>query len=185
MAAQARERKIVVMGYRSVGKSSLVIQYVENQFVDNYEPTIENTFQKRIKVGGQDYNLQVVDTAGQDEHMIMHDSYIMNVHGYIIVYSVNSDKSFKVAQNVHEKLKDLKGELGVPIVLVGNKKDLRMERVISFEDGKRLADSWKAPFLEASAKENSSVREIFEKIIQVIQQQENGGQQTKSSCVLS
>lgn len=42
----------------------------------------------------------------------------------------------------------------VPIVLVGNKTDLHMERMISSEEGKRLADSWKAAFLETSAKQN-------------------------------
>ncbi|KAK7092387.1 GTP-binding protein Rheb-like isoform X2 [Littorina saxatilis] len=185
MATHAKERKILFMGFRSVGKSSLIIQFVENQFVDNYEPTIENTFQKTFKSGGQDFNLQVVDTAGQDEYSIMPQSYFMNINGYVIVYSVNSEKSFKVAQNVYDKLRDMKGELGVPVILVGNKKDLRMERVISFEEGKKMADSWKAPFLEASAKENPSVREVFEKIIHVITTQENGGVQNKSSCVLS
>jgi len=42
----------------------------------------------------------------------------------------------------------------VPVVLVGNKKDLHMDRVITQEEGKKLADSWKAVFLEASAKQN-------------------------------
>jgi len=42
----------------------------------------------------------------------------------------------------------------VPVVLVGNKKDLHMDRVVTQEEGRRLADSWKAVFLEASAKQN-------------------------------
>jgi len=42
----------------------------------------------------------------------------------------------------------------VPVVLVGNKKDLHMNRVVSQEEGRKLADSWKAVFLEASAKQN-------------------------------
>lgn len=49
----------------------------------------------------------------------------------------------------------------VPIVLVGNKTDLHMERAISSEDGKRLADNWKAAFLETSAKQNE-VRNTFD-----------------------
>lgn len=173
------------MGFRSVGKSSLIIQFVENQFVDNYEPTIENTFTKNLKVGGQEFNLQVVDTAGQDEYTLIPLNYCMNINGFVIVYSVNSEKSFRVAQTVYDKLKDQQGDIGLPVVLVGNKKDLRMERIISFEEGKKLADSWKAPFLEASAKENSSVTEIFEKVLQVIMAQENGSGPSKSSCVLS
>lgn len=181
----ARERKIVFMGFRSVGKSSLIIQFVDNQFVDNYEPTIENTFQKNIKVDGQEYNLQVVDTAGQDEYSIMPQSYFMNVNGYVIVYSVNSERSFSVAKFVYDRLLDMKGQLHEPVILVGNKKDLRIDRVISFAEGKKLADSWKAPFLETSAKENASVKEIFEKVVQSIALQENGGPQNKGGCNLS
>ncbi|KAL8564119.1 hypothetical protein ACOMHN_035724 [Nucella lapillus] len=180
-----KERKILFMGFRSVGKSSLIIQFVENQFVDNYEPTIENTFTSSLKVGGQEYNLQVVDTAGQDEYTIIPLNYSMNINGYVIVYSVNSENSFRVAQSVYDKLKDQQGDIGLPVVLVGNKKDLRMERVISYDEGKRLADSWKAPFLEASAKENSSVREVFEKMVGVIMAQENGSVPAKSGCALS
>ncbi len=62
-----KQRRIAVLGFRSVGKSSLTIQFVEGQFVDSYEPTIENTFNKILKVRGQDYQLTLVDTAGQDE----------------------------------------------------------------------------------------------------------------------
>lgn len=42
----------------------------------------------------------------------------------------------------------------MPVVLVGNKKDLHMNRVVTQEEGHRLADTWKAVFLEASAKQN-------------------------------
>ncbi|XP_025080557.1 GTP-binding protein Rheb-like isoform X1 [Pomacea canaliculata] len=185
MSAPPKQRKIAFMGFRSVGKSSLIIQFVENHFVDNYEPTIENTFHKSLKLGGQEYHLQVVDTAGQDEYSIIPQSYFMNINGYVLVYSVNSEKSFSVAKFVYQRLLDMKGQMDVPVVLVANKTDLRMERVVSYEDGKKLADSWKAPFIEASAKENSSVREIFEKVVQCISQQENGGTQTKTSCSLS
>ncbi|XP_037795764.1 GTP-binding protein Rheb homolog [Penaeus monodon] len=59
-----KNRKVAVMGYRSVGKSSLCIQFVDGQFVDSYAPTIENTFTKNLRVRGQEYGLELVDTAG-------------------------------------------------------------------------------------------------------------------------
>ncbi|KAM9287722.1 GTP-binding protein Rheb isoform 4-T4 [Cariama cristata] len=131
----SKSRKIAILGYRSVGKSSLTIQFVEGQFVDSYDPTIENTFTKLITVNGQEYHLQLVDTAGQDEYSIFPQTYSIDINGYILVYSVTSIKR-------------------IPIMLVGNKKDLHMERVISYEEGKALAESWNAAFLESSAKEN-------------------------------
>ncbi|XP_034022567.1 ras homolog, mTORC1 binding like 1 [Thalassophryne amazonica] len=160
---QPKHRKIAVLGYRSVGKSSLTIQFVEGQFVDSYDPTIENTFNKMVSVCGQDFNLQLVDTAGQDEYSIFPQSYSMDIHGYVLVYSVTSAKSFEVVQALHDKLLDMAGK--VPTVLVGNKKDLHMERVIKPEEGKKLADTWGAAFMESSAKENDTAVEVFKRII--------------------
>ncbi|XP_064605111.1 GTP-binding protein Rheb homolog [Liolophura sinensis] len=182
--ALSKQRRIALMGFRSVGKSSLTIQFVENQFVDSYDPTIENTFNKTMKMKGQEYSLQLVDTAGQDEYSLLPQSYFMNIDGYVLVYSVNSQKSFDVVHAIYDKIVDMKGNTQVPLVLVGNKTDLRMERVVSIEDGKKLADTWKASFLEASAKENHSVTEIFHQILLAIEKSE-GTVPEKSGCVLS
>ncbi|KAK3765432.1 hypothetical protein RRG08_066979 [Elysia crispata] len=180
-----KERKIAFMGFRSVGKSSLIIQFVEKQFVDSYDPTIENTFTTQVRVNGQDYLLHSVDTAGQDEYSVIPQNYFININGYVLVYSVNSQKSFEVVKHVYDKIIDMKGRMTVPIVLVGNKKDLRFERVISEEEGRRLAESWKVPFLEASAKEHPSVKDVFETAINTMTLKENGDSNEKSGCVLS
>lgn len=181
----AKQRRIALMGFRSVGKSSLTIQFVENQFVDSYDPTIENTFHKTVKIGGQEYALQLIDTAGQDEYSILPQSYFMNIDGYILVYSVNSQKSFDVIQFVYDKLLDMKGNIeGVPVVLVGNKSDLSMEREVPSDAGKRTAEKWKVPFLEASAKENQSVTKVFEQIVMAIEKA-GGNVPEKGGCSVS
>lgn len=168
------------------GKSSVTIQFVENHFVDSYDPTIENTFQKTLKIRGQEYSLQVIDTAGQDEYSILPQSYFVNIDGYVLVYSVNSRKSFEVVKFVYDKLLDMKGTInGVPVVLVGNKCDLATEREVPFEEGKRLADSWKVAFLETCAKEHHSVTEVFTQIILAIERAEGNNPDQKNSCVLS
>lgn len=179
-----KSRKIAIMGFRSVGKSSLTIQYVENQFVDSYDPTIENTFHKTVKLKGQEYDLKLVDTAGQDEYSIFPQSYSMDIHGYVLVYSINSTKSFEVVRTLYEKLLDMTGKVHVPIVLVGNKIDLRVDRVVSYEQGRQAAEYMKAAFLEASAKQNQSVCEIFNTMIQQIDRAD-GNVPEKQSCVLS
>ncbi|XP_076617189.1 GTP-binding protein Rheb-like isoform X1 [Chaetodon auriga] len=165
-----------------IGKSSLTIQFVEGQFVDSYDPTIENTFTKTMTVNGQEYNLQLVDTAGQDEYSIFPQSYTIDVDGYILIYSVTSYKSFEVVRVIHEKLLDMVGNVQVPIILVGNKKDLHMERVISFEEGKALAESWNAAFLESSAKENQTAVEVFRRMILEVEKMEAGQPQGRAPC---
>lgn len=180
-----KQRKIALMGFRSVGKSSLTIQYVDNQFVDSYDPTIENTFHKVIKVGSQEYQLDLIDTAGQDEYSIMPQSHSMNIDGYVIVYSVNSRKSFEIVKIIHDKLLDITGKTHLPLALVGNKTDLRMERVVSVEEGKRLADQWKAIFLETSAKENQKVAEIFQRVVMEMERAEGNNVKQESGCSVS
>ncbi|KAM9459470.1 GTP-binding protein Rheb-like isoform 2-T2 [Salvelinus alpinus] len=162
---QPKSRKIAILGYRSVGKSSLTIQFVEGQFVDSYDPTIENTFTKMITINGQEYHLQLVDTAGQDEYSIFPQTYSIDINGYILVYSVTSNKR-------------------VPIMLVGNKNDLHMERVIRCEEGKSLAESWNAAFMESSAKENQTAVEVFKRMILEAEKLEGGVQPGKTSCSL-
>jgi GTPase Era involved in 16S rRNA processing len=65
MPAAPKQRKIAIVGSRSVGKSSLTVRFVEQHFVESYYPTIENTFSRIIKHNGQDYATEIVDTAGQ------------------------------------------------------------------------------------------------------------------------
>ena len=72
------------------------------------------------------------------------------------------------------------------MVLVGNKTDLHQERAVTFEEGKRIAESWKAVFLETSAKQNESVDDIFLQLLQLIERDNNGGsQQGGKSCTIS
>ncbi|GAB6019376.1 hypothetical protein CHUAL_000962 [Chamberlinius hualienensis] len=179
-----KQRKIAIMGFRSVGKSSLTLQFVEGKFVDSYDPTIENTFTKSLKLRSQDYFLKLIDTAGQDEYSIVPSTYSMDIHGYILVYSITSQKSFDVVKVIYEKLLDMTGKANMPIVLVGNKTDLHMERVVSSDDGKATATLWNAAFLEASAKQNQSVQEIFHTILLKIEK-ECGNLQEQSKCVIS
>lgn len=179
-----KQRKIAVMGFRSVGKSSLSIQFVEGQFVDAYDPTIENTFAKVLKVRGDEYEIKIVDTAGQDEYSIMPSHYSMDIHGYVLVYSINSQKSFDVVRIIHDRLLDITGKVNFPMVLVGNKTDLHRERMVSTEIGKRVAESWNALFLETSAKRNESVSEIFSQLIVEIEKA-NGNVPPESKCIVS
>lgn len=181
-----KERKIAMMGYRAVGKSSLSIQFVENQFVDSYDPTIEDEFSKIIRLNGSEYEVKVVDTAGQDEFSIFPAQYSMDFHGYVLVYSITSSKSFEVVKIIYEKLMDSMGKAYAPMVLVGNKTDLHQDRVVTTEQGRKLADSWKAHFLETSAKQNEAVGDIFHSILLQIEKDDgNRSSQDKSSCSVS
>lgn len=172
------------MGYRSVGKSSLAIQFVQGQFVDHYEPTIENTFNKKFLLKGNEYELLLVDTAGQDEYTIFPPEYSVDIHAYILVYSVDSEKSFQVCKIIHEKLLDIVGIRNVPMVLVGNKTDLHTDRKVTSEEGKGLAEEMHAVFIETSAKENKNVGDVFSKLV-IEMEKIDGDLPDDKKCIVS
>jgi len=181
-----KQRKIALMGFREVGKSSISIQFTQGQFPDCYEPTIENTFSKKVTIKGTEYELLLVDTAGQDEYTMFPTEYSVEVDGYVLVYSIDSPKSFEVCQIIHEKLVGLMGmENNIPIVLVGNKSDLHNDRSVSVEEGKALAKEMKAIFLETSAKENQGVADIFTRVVTEIEKDDEPSKGEKDKCVIS
>eukprot|EP00732_Lithocolla_globosa_P007174 Lithocolla_globosa_v1_NODE_8867_length_774_cov_20.365786.p1 type:complete len:187 gc:universal NODE_8867_length_774_cov_20.365786:664-104(-) len=173
MGPPPKTRRIAVLGYRAVGKSSLTIQFVENHFVDAYYPTIENTFTKTVRYRGQEYITEIIDTAGQDEYSIMNQKHALGIHGYILVYSITTPSSLENCKVIREKILDSTGTDWVPIVLVGNKSDLYMNRQVPVEEGQKLAAEWNAVFLEASAKHNENINQIFEEIINEIEKAAN------------
>jgi len=177
MTAPAKSRKIAVVGSRSVGKSSLTVQFVDGHFVESYYPTIENTFSTTIRVKNQDFALEIVDTAGQDEYSILNSKHFIGIHGYMLVYSVASMASFEMIDVLRNKILNHLGTESVPIVIVGNKSDLRPEqRQVTEEEGKKAAERFKCAFEETSARKNEQVKEAFEKMVEQIEKSENPGE---------
>lgn len=58
-------------------------------------------------MNGQDFNLQLIDTAGQDEYSLFPSEYAMDIHGYILVYSITSTASFEAVQLIYNKIVDM------------------------------------------------------------------------------
>lgn len=166
-----KQRKVAIVGSRAVGKSSLTVQFVENHFVESYYPTIENTFSSVIKYKGQEFATEIIDTAGQDEYSILQSKHSIGIHGYVLVFSVASRSSFEMVKIIRDKILNHLGAEWVPIVLVGNKSDLHIQRQVTTEEGKALAEEWKCAFTETSARHNENVAKAFELIIAEIEKQ--------------
>ncbi|KAI0723103.1 small GTPase superfamily [Earliella scabrosa] len=158
------KRKIAVLGSRSVGKSSLVIQFIENHFVESYYPTIESVFTKTVNYKGVDYDCDIIDTAGQDEYTILNSKHAIGIHGYVLVYSVTNHKSFDMVHVVYDKIVNFCGKNSIPCVIVGSKIDLqnRPSRQVPSKEAEDLASEIGAAHIETSAKENINVAKVFE-----------------------
>ncbi|KAJ7638774.1 P-loop containing nucleoside triphosphate hydrolase protein [Roridomyces roridus] len=156
------KRRIAVLGSRSVGKSSLIIQYCQNEFVESYYPTIESTFAKSVPFKNAEYDCEIIDTAGQDEFSILNSKHAIGIHGYVLVYSVSSRNSFDMIQIVYDKIIDFCGVSNIPCVIVGSKIDLDKSRQVRPDEGQKLAKANESAFIETSAKTNTNVAKVFE-----------------------
>jgi len=179
-----KQRKICVMGFRAVGKSTITIQFVESHSPETYNPTIENTYKKLIKHQGQEYATEIIDTAGQDEYSILNNKYSIGIHGYILVYSVTSRSSLETIKALNDKILNSLGTEKIPRVLVGNKSDLVNERVISKEEAQNLANEWDCAFVECSGKNNENVEEVFRQILNEVGKSQQTEAPQKEGCII-
>lgn len=179
-----REYKVVVLGSGGVGKSALTVQFVSGTFVEKYDPTIEDFYRKEIEVDQNPAILEILDTAGTEQFASMRDLYIKNGQGFVLVYSVTGQHTFRDAKPLREQIQRVKGVEKVPIVLVGNKCDLEKEREVSMNDGLMLSQEWSCPFFEASAKNTQNVNELFAEVVREIASISSGPTKKKGCCAL-
>lgn len=95
-----REFKVVVLGSGGVGKSALTVQFVSGNFMEKYDPTIEDFYRKEIEVDQAPCVLEILDTAGTEQFASMRDLYIKNGQGFVVVYSITSHQTFQVCKIV-------------------------------------------------------------------------------------
>ncbi|GAC93160.1 hypothetical protein PHSY_000723 [Pseudozyma hubeiensis SY62] len=145
-----------------VGKSALTVQFVRNVFVSTYDPTIEDTYRKLLVIDGQQCMVEILDTAGTEQFLALKELYIKSGQGFILVFSLTSLASVNELGPLREAIVRIKDTTGVPIVLVGNKADLKADRQVPREIGTSLSKAWgNVPYYEASARKRINVDEIF------------------------
>lgn len=161
------EYKLVVVGAGGVGKSALTIQLIQNHFVDEYDPTIEDSYRKQVVIDGETCLLDILDTAGQEEYSAMRDQYMRTGEGFLLVFAVNSAKSFEDIGTYREQIKRVKDAEEVPMVLVGNKCDLQAWAV-NMNQAREIAKQYGIPFVETSAKTRMGVDDAFYTLVREI-----------------
>ncbi|KIM40008.1 hypothetical protein M413DRAFT_189937 [Hebeloma cylindrosporum] len=160
MAARAqflREYKLVVVGGGGVGKSALTIQFIQSHFVDEYDPTIEDSYRKQCVIDEEVALLDVLDTAGQEEYGAMREQYMRTGEGFLLVYSITSRDSFEEISTFHQQILRVKDQDSFPVIVVANKCDLEYERQVGMNEGRDLAKHFGCKFIETSAKQRINV----------------------------
>jgi len=182
------EYKLVIVGGGGVGKSSLTMQLVSNQFVDEYDPTIEDSYRKQVTIDNESAILDILDTAGQEELSAMKDQYMRNGKGFLIVYTITSRNSWDEARNLRTRILQVKDEDEFPMVMVGNKKDLSANRQVQESEAATFCKQNKIPFFEASAKTRDNVEEGFFQLVREIRKatpsEDRTKKKKKSPCLV-
>ena len=161
--------QVVIAGPGSVGKSAITLQFISQQFIRDYDPTIEECYKKHLYVDDEVAYLDILDTAGQEEYSALRAHHFQNGDGFLLVYSVDNRKAFEGVAEFKEEIIMAKDDPDIPIVLLANKCDLpESKREVSNKEGQDLADSYKYKFLETSAKSNTNVDKSFETIVREI-----------------
>ncbi|KAL7266710.1 RAS1 protein [Rhizina undulata] len=168
MAQFLREYKLVVVGGGGVGKSCLTIQLIQSHFVDEYDPTIEDSYRKQCVIDHEVALLDVLDTAGQEEYSAMREQYMRTGEGFLLVYSITSRPSFEEIATFQQQILRVKDKDYFPVIVVGNKCDLEDDRRVSKQEGKELADHFGCQFIETSAKSRIHVDEAFYALVREI-----------------
>jgi small GTP-binding protein len=158
--------KIIIIGEQAVGKSSLIMRYVDSDFDLNMIGTAGVDFRKKqINIDGKDIKLMIFDTAGQQRFRSITKNFYRECHGVLLVYDVSDAHSFA---NLKEWLSSIKqhADEGVEILLVGNKIDL--PRQVQTDEGKQFSKESNVPLIETSAKTGQGVEKSFETLIRNI-----------------
>ncbi len=159
--------KLVLTGDSGVGKTKLIARYVNDIFEDNSSPTVGLDFAlKETIVTGQRVQCQIWDTAGQEKLKAIASAYYKSAHGVVLVFDITNKASFERLTVWLEEVRNNLEE-SVPIIVVGNKSDLIIDREVSALEAKSFAEENGFYYMEVSAKsnENDCVVLAFDQLI--------------------
>ncbi|KAI7882125.1 ras-like GTP-binding protein RYL2 [Mucor mucedo] len=165
-SASTLEAKVVILGSQGVGKTSIVVRYINKTFSPNSTSTIGASFMtKKLTVDDCKVRLQIWDTAGQERFRAMAPMYYRGAHAALLVYDITSQESFEELTSWIEELKRNMTE-DLVIVVVANKLDLaQVRREVPYDDAQQFITRALGPetlLYEVSAKEdNGTIEEIF------------------------
>lgn len=160
------QKKICLLGAFAVGKTSLVMRYVDSLFSDKYHTTVGVKIDKKtVSVDDTDMTLMIWDLAGQDDLTRLRTSYLRGTAGYIIVADGTRPFSLETAMNMHKEAQDCIGE--VPYIIAINKADLINDGNWQITDAEiESLKTQGAEVLFTSAKTGEHVETMFQHLAQ-------------------
>jgi len=179
MSERAKIFKVVLLGDGAVGKTSLRHRFLGQGFTKSYSMTIGADFGvKRIFVKRKAYVVQIWDIAGQDRFSSIRDMYLKSSDGAMVVFDISRPLSFKNVPKWIEDLAECNNNQPLPLVLIGNKSDLRKDKGIFIEEDQiqtyiKQLEEWTGfdiDYVETSAMTGDNVEDAFKSLITKIEE---------------
>ncbi len=160
-------KKVCLLGDGAVGKTSLIRKYVYDDFDDKYLMTIGAKITKKSMLVKSEENneeikltMMVNDIVGQVEFERLHKQYYRGSKGGLFVCDLTRRDTLERVEWWLNSFRDVAGD--VPVILLGNKLDLKEQHEITFEDMAKFAKKFNCPYFLTSAKTGENVERAFE-----------------------
>jgi len=182
-ANKSQVHKVIMVGSGGVGKSALTLQFMYDEFVEDYEPTKADSYRKKVVLDGAEEQIDILDTAGQEDYVAIRDNYFRSGEGFLCVFSITGSESLQSTRDFREQILRVKNDETIPFILIGNKCDLTEKRQVSQEQAQTLATEWNVPYVETSAKTRENVDKVYFDLLREIRNRKNsnGRKETNTS----
>ncbi|ELP91387.1 hypothetical protein EIN_154540 [Entamoeba invadens IP1] len=162
--------KVTFFGSSTAGKTAIIKRYIKHYFQENYEPTIEDSYNTQISVEGFSVHAKIVDTSGEDDFQLLREREFLDSDYVVFVFSLSDEMTFRHAQeNIGNCLSSVikSGRTKYPTVIIcGNKADLIERRRVEEEDITKLYTKigmiCPCAVINVSAKENTNLDKLFD-----------------------
>ncbi|CAG5947720.1 ras-related protein Rap-2a-like [Menidia menidia] len=172
MSLEVKEKtqvRIVFLGAAGVGKTALIRRFLQGTFEPKHRRTVEELHSKEHYIGGVKMTVEILDTSGSYSFPAMRKLSIQNSDAFALVYAVDNPESLNAVKRLRDEILEIKEDKHAPIVVVGNKVDRDKERQVSTEDVLATVEmDWNNRYLEASAKENVNVVELYTELLRQV-----------------
>lgn len=161
------ELKVILLGDPGVGKTNIINRYLYDKFDQSSKPTLGSSFgEKIIKKDGSSYSLKIWDTTGQERYNSITKLFIKGSHIVILVYSIDNLASFDNLKNWYNYVKEELQREKFILAIVGNKRDLFENEVVSDNEGNEFSKSLGALFYLVSAKsDQEGIKKLFTSLL--------------------
>ena len=159
--------KLLLLGDSSVGKTSILLKYISNKFDESSISTVGVDYMDKII----DYNkfkikLQIWDTSGEEKFRTITKNFYRNADGLLVVFDLTKKESYVHIKSWINEAKENNDKLKT--LLIGNKLDLKDERIVAIDVAKQFAEKNNLKYIETSAKDGTNINELFQAIIDLL-----------------